>query len=230
MFNFKKTKEPHQSGPLSRDEMISHFVRKYRVINEEFLKGFELTAKHPKSVTFFGSARFGEGSEWYEKCRSLSNKISKETGYTIVSGGGPGIMEAVNRGAIEAGGTTIGYGIKLPHEQTFNKYVSDFRNFNYFFVRKVLMNYSAEAYIICPGGFGTMDEFFGILTLIQTKKIPRVPIILFCKKYWDESLTPLFDYFIKEGAISQEDMDFFVTTDDMDKIVQIIKKAPFRKE
>jgi uncharacterized protein (TIGR00730 family) len=225
-------KEYFQSNPpLSVKEAEEAIVKKMHIITEEFRSGFELIVQHPKSVTFFGSARFEEGNESYEKARALAKKISEETGYAIVSGGGPGIMEAANRGAFEAGGKSIGYTIRLPHEQTNNPYMNDFRDFNYFFVRKLMLTYSAEAYIYCPGGFGTMDELFGILTLIQTRKIPSVPIILFGKEYWTDLINLIKYTFIeKYETASPEDLDNLIVTDDMDEVVEIIKHSPLRRE
>ncbi|MEI6420424.1 MAG: TIGR00730 family Rossman fold protein [bacterium] len=217
--------------PLTRDQVIKDYTERLDRIHAEFLKGLELIADNPKSVTFFGSARFKPDTKWYEKTRQLAAAVSKETGYTIVSGGGPGVMEAANRGAKDVNGKTIGYTIQLPHEQSNNPYLNDFRSFNYFFVRKMMLNYSAEAYIVCPGGFGTMDEFFGILTLVQTKKIPSVPIILYGKAYWKPMIKFFRKYFLKKyKTISEEDFNDFIVTDDTEKIIDIIKKAQLRAE
>ena len=217
--------------PLTKEQVIEDYHKRLDRIHAEFLSGLELIEDNPKSITFFGSARFKPGSKWYEKARQLAAKVSKETGYTIVTGGGPGIMEAANRGAKEIGGKTIGYTIKLPMEQSDNPYLDDHRSFNYFFVRKMMLNYSAEAYIVCPGGFGTMDEFFGILTLVQTKKIAKVPIILFGKSYWKPMIKFFRKYFLKKfETISKGDFDDFIITDDMDEIVEIIKHAQLRDE
>lgn len=236
---FNKKKQPAEEKdvyinsvpPLSKAEVVDLFNQKIDTINNEFHRGLSLIAEHPKSVTFFGSARFKPGSEWYEKTRTLASKIAKETGYTIVSGGGPGIMEAANRGAKEAGGKSIGYTIKLPMEQFDNPYLDDHRSFDYFFVRKMLLNYSAETYIVCPGGFGTLDEFFGILTLIQTKKIPEVPIILYGKKFWNPLIKYFHKFFLKKySTVSKNDFNLFKVTDDIDEIVKIVKHAKLRKE
>jgi uncharacterized protein (TIGR00730 family) len=202
-------------------------------INEEFRQGFNVLLdhdKHEKSITFWGSARTPEGSEYYEKARRLGKRIG-ELGYTVVTGGGPGIMEGGNRGAFEAGAQSIGATIDLPFEQYTNPYVTEEIPFYYFFSRKVILGFSAEAYLYFPGGFGTFDEFFEMLTLIQTKKIPALPIILVGKDFWQ----PFVDVIKKQmldtfDTISPEDMDLFQVLDDEDDIVEIIKNAPQRDE
>jgi uncharacterized protein (TIGR00730 family) len=197
------------------------------LIAEEFKRGFDFIRQYPKSVSFFGSARSLPENEHYKEVVALSYKIVKELGYTIVTGGGQGIMEAANKGAHEARGDSIGLTIKLSTEQSLNKYVNKHSNFSYFFIRKTMLTFAAEAYIFCPGGFGTLDEFFDILTLVQTKKIPQIPIILFGKDYWQ----PL-NHFIKEqvlkkhGAIDEIDMDLYKITDNHEEIIEIIKKTP----
>jgi len=186
---------------------------------------------HNKSVTFWGSARLTEDHEDYQRALRLARRISGELGYIITTGGGPGIMEAGNRGAYEMGKPSLGLTIKLPMEQNTNKYVTEEVPFYFFFSRKVLMAYSAEAYLYFPGGFGTLDELFEILTLVQTEKINKLPIILVGKKFWE----PL-DKFIKEtllkdfATISPEDLDLYTITDDEEEIMRILKGAPMREE
>ncbi|MEI8339757.1 MAG: TIGR00730 family Rossman fold protein [bacterium] len=221
----------HSTPPLTVEQAKELIHEKMHLIDEEFKNGFDLVVKNPKSVTFFGSARFSEGNEYYEKARQLASKIVKETGYAIVSGGGPGIMEAANRGAKEADGVSVGYNIKLPREQMINPWITDTYEFHYFFVRKVMLTYSAETYIYFPGGFGTMDELFEILTLVETKKIPHVPIIMFGKEYWNPIIDLFRHVFLEKfETITNEDFNYFVVTDDMDEVVRIIKEAPLRKE
>jgi len=221
----------HSTPPLSVDEAQSLINEKIHKIHDEFKHGFNLIASHPKSVTFFGSARFEEGDKYYDIARKLAAKIATEINYTVVSGGGPGIMEAANRGAKEVGGDSIGYTIQLPHEQSNNPYMSDFRSFHYFFTRKVALTYSAEAYVYFPGGFGTMDEFFEIATLVQTKKIPQVPIILVGKKFWNPLLKTVKKLMInKFETVAHDDLNILHVTDDLDEVVDIIKHAPLRKE
>lgn len=203
------------------------------VIHHEFLKGFQFVSEYPKSVTFFGSARFSEGNEYYERARDLARKIVEETGYAVVTGGGPGIMEAGNRGAKEAdkGDKSIGINIELPHEQILNPYTTSNASFNYFFSRKVALAFSAEAYIFFPGGFGTLDEFFEIVTLVQTGKIQKTPIILFGHDYWSHLEIFINEHMLhKYKTISPEDMNLFEITEDMDHICKVVKNAPLRDE
>ncbi len=214
---------------MSRAEVHNAIHRRIDRIQHEFLNAFEFIKKYPKSVSFFGSARVKDNDIFYEKARSLSAKIASELGYTIFSGGGGGIMEAGNRGAFEAGGKTVGLNIRLPREQEPNKYTSKTIEINYFFVRKVALSFAAEAYVFFPGGYGTLDEFFEIITLIQTKKIPRVPIILFGNEYWGK-LNHFFSHVLYEEykAIDVEDMSLYLITENEDLIIDVIKKAPER--
>ena len=217
--------------PLTLQKVEEAIKKRMVVINGEFESGFELIKKYPRSVTFFGSSRFTEDNEYFKQAAELSARIVKELNYAVVSGGGPGIMEAANKGAYEAGGNSLGLIIKLPEEFPANKYLTDFREFSFFFSRKVILSFSAETYLFFPGGFGTMDELFEIVTLVQTKKIPRVPIILVGKKHWNK-----VDGFIREtlfadiNSIDEEDMDIYKILDSGDEIIEIIKKAPLRKE
>lgn len=198
-------------------------------VNQEISGGLDFIKKYPRSVTFFGSARFKEGTKYYEKARSIARKIVEKTGHTIVTGGGPGIMEGGNRGAQEGGGNSLGLGIELPTEQRINPYVTDSVLFYYFFTRKVSLAFSAEAYLFFPGGFGTLDEFFEILTLVQTRKIEKVPIILVGKDYW-EPINKLIKELLydKFKTIDKEDLGLYTVTEDEDKIVEIVKNAPLR--
>jgi uncharacterized protein (TIGR00730 family) len=204
------------------------------VMNEEFRQGFEIVKKNKdgnKSVTFWGSARLPIDNIYYQKALNISRRLAKDLNCMIVTGGGPGIMEAGNRGAYEEGKPSLGLTINLPMEQTTNQYVSEEIPFYYFFTRKTLMAYSAEAYLYFPGGYGTLDELFEILTLVQTGKIARVPIVLVGKKFWQ----PL-DEFIKQtlllenSTISEEDLNLYQILDDEDEIVNIVKNAPMRDE
>jgi uncharacterized protein (TIGR00730 family) len=159
----------------------------------------------------------------------LAKKIVTDLDYSVLSGGGGGIMEASNRGAFEAGGTSLGLNIQLPREQHINAYTSKSLEVSYFFVRKVALSFAAEAYIFFPGGFGTLDEFFEIITLIQTKKIPRVPVILYGNEYWGNLKKFIEETVLnKENAIHKEDLDIFTITEDNDKIIELIKKTPVR--
>lgn len=200
------------------------------IIGKEFSDGFDLIRKYPRSVTLFGSARFTESHPYYEKARQIASRISKE-GITVVTGGGQGIMEAANRGAFEKGGHSVGFNIELPFEQTLNGYVTDNLSFSHFFSRKVLLAFSAEAYLFFPGGFGTLDEFYEIITLVQTYKIPRVPIILIGDQFWGDLHDVMQKVLVDDyQTISPEDLSLYTITEDEDKIIEIIKSAPLRQE
>jgi len=222
---------PSPDAPLTYREMEHAAIRRTHIMTHEIKKAFEFMKNYPKSVTILGSARINENSPHYAKARRLAQRISTELKYTVITGGGPGIMEAANRGAFESGGTSVGINIKLPREQHHNPYLTAFVNFYYFFTRKVALFFSAEAYIAFPGGFGTFDELFEIITLVQTKKIPRVPIILVGSEFWKD-----FDAVIRRQAVENvktiniEEMDIYTITDNDDAILDIIKKAPLRRE
>ncbi|MEK7514536.1 MAG: TIGR00730 family Rossman fold protein [Patescibacteria group bacterium] len=212
--------------PLTLTELEEDIKKRLSLISKEFTEGFEFIKNYPSSVTFFGSSQTGEGTKYYEKARSLATRIVKELGYSIVTGGGPGIMEAANRGAQEAGGVSIGLNIKLIHEQATNPYVTYSSQFYYFFVRKVCLSFSAETYIFFPGGFGTLDEMFEILTLIQTKKIEKVPIILFGKEYWGKLEGFIKEELLSSGLVDKEDFLLYTITEDEDEVMRRIKNTP----
>jgi uncharacterized protein (TIGR00730 family) len=163
------------------------------MIQEEFRQGIDMISEFTPSVTFYGSARLEETHPSYKQAQSLAYRISKELGYIVISGGGGGIMEAANRGAYEAGGKSVGLTIRLPHEQMTNKYVTDEIPFYFFFARQVSLSYTTEVCVFCSGGFGTLNELFEMLTLQQTGKIGKIPVILLGVEFW----TPL-DTLIKE--------------------------------
>lgn len=211
---------------LTKSEMHKVAAERVAEIAREFTAGFEFLEDYPKSVTFFGSTKVREGDPYYESARALSVRLVKELGYSIVSGGGPGIMEAADRGAYEAGGNSIGLLIKLPNGQPTNPYIKKSISFYYFFARKVSLAFGAEVFIFYPGGFGTLDEFFEIITLIQTQKIPRVPMICVGSKYWNKMKDFMKELMLEKGMIEEGDIDLFTITDDHDEIVEIIKKAP----
>lgn len=177
----------------------------------EFISGFRVLHYVGPCITVFGSARFKEDNKYYKMARSVSAKIAK-TGFTIMTGGGPGIMEAANRGAKDVDGKSVGCNIRLPFEQTGNPFLDKFYNFEYFFVRKVLLTKYSYGFVIMPGGFGTMDELFETLTLIQTNKISNFPVVLMGTDFF----SPLIDYLYsmaEEGTISKSDLELFLLTD-----------------
>lgn len=223
----------HSTKPHTNDGFLSiadiHTDERYELkeIHDEFKRGFDLIQKYPKTVSFFGSARFTAENEHYRQAHILAGKIVKELGYAVVTGGGPGIMEAGARGAFEAGGTSIGMTIRLPHEQRDNAYIKESIEFRYFFSRKTLLTFSAEAFIFFPGGFGTLDELFDVLTLVQTGKIPRVPIILVGKDYWEPLVAFIKAHMlVAHRAINPDDMNLFRVTEDHTEIIEIIRQTP----
>jgi hypothetical protein len=195
--------------------------RMFRII-AEFVEGFETLADMPPAVSFFGSARVSSRHRVYRQTREIAGKLSRE-GFCIVTGGGGGVMEAANRGAAEAGGKSVGLNIELPMEQEPNRFADVRLNFRYFFVRKVMFVKYAMAFVIMPGGFGTLDEFFEAVTLIQTKKIKPFPVIMFGSDYWKGLLDWMHDVLVREKRISPADMDIFKVVDDPDLLVEEIK-------
>jgi uncharacterized protein (TIGR00730 family) len=223
----KKTNLKHAKtyleGPRSR---WSEFLFTVKVLME-FINGFRKLHFVGPCVTVFGSARFKEDHPYYKLGREVSAAISK-MGFTIMTGGGPGIMRAANQGAKDAGGKSIGCNIQLPFEQTPNPFLDVFINFRYFFVRKVLLVKYSYAFVILPGGTGTMDEMFETITLIQTGKISSFPIVLMGKEYWQ----PMVDFMrtmAQAGTISEKDMDLFILTDDINEVVEYIRTHAIHK-
>jgi uncharacterized protein (TIGR00730 family) len=199
------------------------------MMEEEFRQGIDVIQDYTPSVTFYGSARLEKEHSDYKNTELLAYRISKELGYTILSGGGGGIMEAANKGAHDAGGRSIGLTIKLPEEQKTNPYVTQEIPFYFFFTRKVAMSYATEVCIFCAGGFGTFDELFEMLTLQQTGKIGRIPVILFGSEFWNPLQAFIKEVMIeKYGVIHPRDTDLYTITDDMDEILSIIKQSRLR--
>lgn len=194
--------------------------RLFRIIGD-FIDGFEIMPDYIPSVTVFGSARVKEGDKYYDAARELGYKLAKK-GFTIVTGGGPGIMEAANRGAFEAGGNSIGLNIKLPKEQKPNPYLNITLNFNYFFARKVMLVKYATAFVLFPGGYGTLDEMFETLTLIQTKKLKPFPLILFGEEHWNGLINWLKESVVNNNYIDEEDLNIFKVLDNIDDVVDYI--------
>lgn len=197
----------------------------------EFIDGFQFIADFQKSVTFFGSARFRPNNKWYQEAQELGCRLA-QAGFAVVTGGGPGIMEAGNRGAREADGHSIGLGIRLPYEQRINDYVTTGIGFNYFFTRKMMLSYAAQAYVFFPGGFGTLDELYEILTLIQTKKIDEeIPVVLVGREYWAGILAWTKEVmYEKFHAIDFEDMNIYSLVDTAEEALEVIKKSRQRKD
>ncbi|MDO5699507.1 MAG: TIGR00730 family Rossman fold protein [Dermatophilus congolensis] len=193
-------------------------------IQAEFVEGFGSLAELGPAVSVFGSARLGEGTEAYELSRQVGAELVK-AGFAVITGGGPGTMEGANRGAREADGTSVGLGIELPHEQGLNKYLDIAVNFRYFFVRKTMFVKYSEGFIVLPGGFGTLDELFEALTLVQTGKITRFPIVLLGSDYWGGLVDWIRDHLVAEATISPEDIDLIAVTDDPREAVRLIAEG-----
>jgi uncharacterized protein (TIGR00730 family) len=190
----------------------------------EFVEGFDNLARLGPAVTIFGSARTPTTHSTYRAAEQLAAKFAKR-GITVITGGGPGIMEAANKGALEAGGVSVGLGIELPHEQSINEYCNIALNFRYFFVRKTMFVKYAQGFVIFPGGYGTFDELFESLTLVQTGKIDHFPVILWGSEYWNPMVEWLKDPVAQEGMIARDDLNLFRVTDDDEEIVEIIENS-----
>jgi uncharacterized protein (TIGR00730 family) len=192
-------------------------------IMSEFVDGFEKMSKIGPCVSIFGSARTSPDDKYYKMADEIANRLTQE-GFGIISGGGPGIMEAANKGAKEGGGKSVGLNIDLPFEQSHNPYIDNDKliTFDYFFVRKLMFVKYAQGFIVMPGGFGTLDEFFESLTLIQTQKIGRFPIVLVGKSFWGGLLDWIKATMLKEGTISEKDLDLFYLVDTTDEAVSCV--------
>jgi uncharacterized protein (TIGR00730 family) len=193
-------------------------------IQSEFVEGFGLLAELPAAVSVFGSARTRPGSPEYDAGIALGAALA-HAGYAVITGGGPGTMEAVNRGASEAGGVSVGLGIELPFEQKLNDWVDVGVNFRYFFARKTMFVKYAQAFVIMPGGFGTLDETFEALTLVQTSKVTRFPVVLYGVDYWSGLLDWLRGSVLSGGKIAEADLELIRVTDDVDEIVAHVVAA-----
>lgn len=189
----------------------------------EFVEGFDKLFEIGPCVSIFGSARTVEGDKYYELARTTAKQVTDQ-GFGVITGGGPGIMEAANKGAQDGGGKSVGLGITLPHEQGLNRFVDHnyVINFNYFFARKVMFVKYAQGFIVFPGGFGTLDEFFEAMTLIQTQKINPFPIVLIGTEYWGGLVDWIKNKMLNEGTISPDDINLFHLTDDSEEAVSII--------
>jgi uncharacterized protein (TIGR00730 family) len=193
-------------------------------IQAEFVEGFELLSELGRAVSVFGSARTKLGTDEYELAERIGANLV-DAGYAVITGGGPGIMEAANKGADQAGGTSVGLGIELPFEQKLNDHIDIGLEFRYFFVRKTMFVKYSQAFVVLPGGFGTLDELFEAVTLVQTGKITRFPIVLVGTDYWRGLLEWIKDKMLSSGKISAADPELLHLTDDPDEVVQIIMRA-----
>ncbi len=222
-------------SPIERKQMAfaereASFSWQVLRILAEFVDGFEFLSKLRHTVTFFGSARLPEDDPHYQLARELARRLAQEK-FVVVTGGGPGIMEAGNRGAVEGGGLSVGLNIELPLEQRFNAWVKQGMGFHYFFSRKFMLDYSAMAYVYFPGGYGTLDELFTVLTLIQTGKTERdVPVILMGTDYWLPLTHWLRDTLLARNLIASEDLDIWHCTDDVEEALRVVRSAGERVE
>lgn len=225
----KLTRVIHEGGrnlPEDRPLLVCkpRKIESWRVfkIMSEFVEGFDIIRRHGLAVSFFGSARTLSGDESYKQAEELASRLSKK-GFAIITGGSAGIMQAANKGAFETGGVSVGLNINLADTQAYNPYLTEKFGFDHFFVRKVMLTYASEAYVYFPGGFGTLDEFFEIVTLVQTKKIRKVPILLYGKDFWE----PLLDFvekilYAKHAAIDSADMKLYTVVNSVDEAYDFI--------
>lgn len=219
----------HEGGrtmPATRPPLVCkpRKIESWRLfkIMSEFIEGFDIIRRYSLAVTFFGSTRSSLEDEAYAQAKELASRLSKK-GFAVVTGGSSGIMQAANQGAFEAGGASVGLNINLQDTQTYNPYLTEKFSFDHFFVRKVMLTYASEVYVYFPGGFGTLDELFEIITLVQTKKIRKVPIVLLGKEFW----TPLLVFiermlYEKHSTIDKDDMALYTLVDTVDEAYDYI--------
>jgi uncharacterized protein (TIGR00730 family) len=214
--------------PTERPEFLNTDPWRALRILAEFVEGFDALAALGPAITVFGSARVAPGSPAYDMAREIGRLLALE-GYAVITGGGPGVMEAANRGCQEGGGMSVGCTIELPHEQDINPYVDLGVEFRYFFARKTMFVKYADGFVILPGGFGTMDELFEALTLIQTGKIRHFPIILVGSAFFSGLIAWIRQMLLGQGMIAEDDLDLLVVTDDPKEVISIVKKASRRR-
>lgn len=218
------SEERQRSQPTRIFELSWRIFR----IMAEFVDGFQLLSETSREITFWGGTRISSTSKWYKEAEKLG-RMCAQAGFTVITGGGPGIMEAGNKGAVEAGGTSVGFNIQLPQEQALNKYINKGHAFHYFFSRKVMMAASAQAYVFFPGGFGTMDEFFEIVTLIETRKMQATPVICVGKDFWSGLMDWMQNTQIKKyKTINKQDFQIFKLVDSAPEAFEIIKNSDER--
>ncbi len=203
---------------------IAKSTRDLRTSDEEFEAAFKILKKYPKRITFFGSARLSPHFKSYQWAKELAGDLADD-GFAILSGGGGGIMEASNRGAFDEEHVSIGFNITLPHEQHLNGYTTDRLAFNFFFTRKVMMTFYSHAFVCFPGGFGTLDEMFEVITLMQTGKMPRVPLILVGEKYWHPLDKFIRKHLLKNSLITPGDEQLYIVTDNLKQARRLINDA-----
>lgn len=218
-----KAKSCSKKEMLARDDFTQEDTWRIFRIMSEFVDGFEVLSKMGKAVSIFGSARSKPDTKFYKAGEEVAYHIAK-AGYAVITGSGPGLMEAANKGTKRAGGHSIGLNIHIPCEQKPNKYVDTLLDFRYFFVRKVMFVKYAKAFVILPGGYGTLDEFFEAINLIQTERISKFPVILFDSEYWKGLIGWLKETVYKNSNISKEDLDIFILVDKPEDVAAAIKK------
>lgn len=213
--------EPAERPPLICKPRKIESWRVFKIM-AEFVEGFDIIRRYGLAVSIFGSARATLGDDSYKAAEELAGRLSRR-GFAVVTGGSSGVMQAANKGAFQAGGASVGLNINLSDNQTYNPYLTEKFLFDHFFVRKVMLTYSSEAYVYFPGGFGTLDEFFEILTLVQTKKIRAVPIILYGKEFWEPLLAVIENVLYKKhAAIDESDMKLYTVVDSVDEAYNYI--------
>ena len=218
--------EPGEDGQKVQIRSMNDISWRIFRIMGEFVQGFPFLSNFNNEISIFGAVRLKPGTHWYDECERFAYMCAKD-GFTIITGGGPGIMEAGNKGAFKAGGESLGINIQLPFEQRINPYVKKSMAFHYFFTRKVMLAASAQVYVFFPGGFGTADEFFEMLTLVQTKKVSAVPIICVGKEFWSYCKTWM-EKMYEMGTIAKEDINLVSFVDNADEAFAIAKKSKER--
>jgi len=213
--------EGQRTMPTDRPLLVCkpNHIESWRIfkIMAEFVEGFDLLRRYGLAASFFGSARTSPDDNMYSHAEKLAARLAKK-GFAVITGGSSGIMQAANKGAFEAGGASVGLNINLPEMQNYNPYLTERFGLDHFFVRKVLLTYASEVYIYFPGGFGTFDEFFEIVTLVQTKKIRAIPIVLFGREYWEPLLSLIEQKLFQEfGVIDEKDMKLYALVDSVDE-------------
>ena len=222
----KAVHEGHRTMPDDRPLLVCKpkKIESWRIfkIMSEFIEGFDIIRRYGLAATFFGSSRATLEDEGNKNAADLAGRLAKK-GFAIITGGSSGVMQAANKGAFDAGGASVGLNINMPDLQTYNHYLTEKFGFEHFFVRKVMLTYASEVYVYFPGGFGTLDEFFEIVTLVQSKKIRNVPIVLFGREYWEPLLAFIEKTLYKErGAIDESDMKLYTLVDSVDEAYDYI--------